>query len=38
LPKHPQGWKDYFTGKHYDGGQTIHLPATLEHIPVFKKN
>ncbi len=37
LPKHPQGWKDYFTGKHYDGGQTIQLPATLEHIPVFEK-
>ena len=37
LPKHPQGWKDYFTGKHYDGGQTIQLTATLEHIPVFEK-
>ena len=35
LPKHPQGWKDYFTGKHYDGGQTITTAVAADYIPVF---
>ncbi len=35
LPVNKGGWTDYFTGQHYDGGQTIRLQPTLEHIPVF---
>jgi alpha-glucosidase len=32
----PQGdWYDYWTGKKYNGGQTIHLPVTLDSIPMF---
>ena len=32
----PQGdWYDYWTGEKYNGGQTIHLPVTLDSIPMF---
>jgi alpha-glucosidase len=32
----PQGaWFDYWTGKQFTGGRTIHLPVTLDSIPMF---
>ena len=35
LPKNKNGWTDYRTGKHYDGGQTIVSTVTKAFIPVF---
>lgn len=35
LPKSKGGWRDYWTGTHYEGGQEISIPVTIEHIPVF---
>ena len=35
LPKHPGGWTDYHTGKHYNGGQYVETPVTKAYIPVF---
>lgn len=32
------GWYDFFTGKHYDGGQTINAAAPYTNIPVFVKD
>lgn len=29
------GWYDFFTGKHYGGGQHVAVDAPLERIPVF---
>lgn len=29
------GWYDFFTGKHYTGGQTINAAAPYSNIPVF---
>jgi alpha-D-xyloside xylohydrolase len=29
------GWYDFWTGKRYDGGQTVFADAPLEKIPVF---
>ena len=34
LPKQC-GWYDFYTGRHYVGGQTIMAAAPLERIPVF---
>ncbi len=34
LPKQC-GWYDLYTGKHYDGGQTITADAPYEKMPVF---
>ncbi|HWD91826.1 MAG TPA: glycoside hydrolase family 31 protein [Verrucomicrobiae bacterium] len=32
----PQGeWFDYWTGKQYTGGKSIHLPVTINSIPMF---
>ncbi|HXR04983.1 MAG TPA: glycoside hydrolase family 31 protein [Verrucomicrobiae bacterium] len=32
----PKGeWFDYWTGRRFAGGQTIHLPVTLDSIPLF---
>ncbi len=32
----PKGdWFDYWTGRHYDGGQSIQVPVTLESIPMY---
>ena len=32
----PKGeWFDYWTGRRFAGGRTIHLPVTLESIPLF---
>ena len=35
LPKQEGGWKDYRTGRHYEGGQTVTTPVDKAHIPVF---
>ncbi|MEO8884715.1 MAG: TIM-barrel domain-containing protein [Mucilaginibacter sp.] len=36
LPK-AAGWYDYWTGKHFTGGQTINTAAPQDKIPVFVK-
>ncbi len=36
LPK-TSGWFDFWTGKHYSGGQTIKADAPLDRIPLFVK-
>ncbi|QST01980.1 glycoside hydrolase family 31 protein [Pontibacillus sp. ALD_SL1] len=35
----PEGekWVDYWTGKEYQGGQTIHTAAELDHLPIYVK-
>ena len=35
LPKNKEGWTDYRTGRHYDGGQTVTTAVDKAHIPVF---
>ena len=35
LPRNEEGWTDYRTGKHYDGGQTVTTTVDKAHIPVF---
>ena len=35
LPRSKGGWRDYLTGRHYDGGQTVTTPVDKAHIPVF---
>lgn len=35
LPKNKDGWTDYRTGRHYDGGQYVTTPVTKAYIPVF---
>jgi alpha-D-xyloside xylohydrolase len=34
LPKGAR-WKDAYTGREYEGGQTVTVPAPLEIIPVM---
>ena len=35
----PKGdWYDYWTGRHYKGSTTIHVPVTLESIPMFVRS
>jgi len=36
LPKN-NAWFDFWTGKRFEGGQTISTPAPLDKIPVFVK-
>ncbi|WP_417940521.1 TIM-barrel domain-containing protein [Flavobacterium sp. RS13.1] len=36
LPKQ-SAWYDFWTGKRFEGGQTIESPAALDKIPVFVK-
>ena len=36
LPK-GQGWYDIYTGKYFEGGQTINADASYERMPVFAK-
>ncbi|HEV8511671.1 MAG TPA: TIM-barrel domain-containing protein [Cyclobacteriaceae bacterium] len=31
------GWYDFYTGKHYEGGQTIQADAPLNRIPLYVK-
>ena len=35
LPINKNGWTDYHSGKHYEGGQTIVTPVSKAYIPVF---
>ena len=35
LPQNPGGWDDFNTAQHFDGGQYVTVPLTLDHIPVF---
>ena len=35
LPVSDGGWRDYRTGRHYDGGQTVTTAVDKAHIPVF---
>ena len=35
LPKTRGGWYDYYSGRHYDGGQTVTTTVTKARIPVF---
>ena len=35
LPKNDQGWTDFWTDEHYDGGQWIQTEVDLYTIPVF---
>ena len=35
LPENKGGWKDYWNGNVYSGGQYMDVPVTLETIPVF---
>ncbi|WP_079476356.1 glycoside hydrolase family 31 protein [Marinococcus halophilus] len=37
LPAHPHGWYDMHTGKWYEGGQTVTVPAPLKYTPVMVK-
>ena len=37
LPKNKEGWMDYRTNRHYEGGQTVTTPVDKAHIPVFVK-
>ena len=34
LPKQC-GWYDFYTGKHFNGGQSVKANAPVEHIPVY---
>ena len=38
LPKNEGGWRDYRTGQHYEGGQTVTTKVDKAHIPVFVRN
>ena len=35
LPQNKNGWRDYHTGQHYDGGQYVTTPVNKTNIPVF---
>ena len=35
LPQNKGGWRDYRTGRHYEGGQTVTTSVDKGHIPVF---
>jgi len=37
LPVNEKGWESFTTGEHYDGGQYVDVPVTIEDIPVFKR-
>jgi len=37
LPVNQNGWECFYSGEHYDGGQYVIVPVTIENIPVFKK-
>ena len=38
LPKNKGGWRDYRTGQHYEGGQTVTTKVDKAHIPVFVRD
>jgi alpha-glucosidase len=33
-----QGWYDFYTLKHYDGGQTVTVPAPMDYVPLFAED
>ena len=35
LPENEGGWYDYYTGRHYDGGQSVSTDVGADFIPVF---
>ena len=35
LPVNEGGWYDYYTGRHYDGGQSVTTTVAADYIPVF---
>jgi alpha-glucosidase len=35
LPRHAQGWFDWWTGAHHGGGQEIEVTAPLHRLPLF---
>jgi alpha-D-xyloside xylohydrolase len=35
LPANEEGWTDFWTGEHYDGGQWIQTDIDLKTIPLF---
>ena len=35
LPVNEGGWYDYYTGRHYNGGQTVTTTVAADYIPVF---
>ncbi len=37
LPINMGGWEEIHSGQHYDGGQYVDVPVTLEDIPVFRR-
>jgi alpha-D-xyloside xylohydrolase len=38
LPENQSGWINFWTGEHFDGGQTIKTEASLPTIPLFVKS
>jgi alpha-glucosidase (family GH31 glycosyl hydrolase) len=38
LPENQSGWVNFWTGEHFDGGQTINVEASLPTIPLFVKS
>jgi alpha-D-xyloside xylohydrolase len=37
LPENQSGWYNFWTGKHFSGGQSIKTEASLSTIPLFVK-
>lgn len=37
LPMHPDGWYDLHTGKWFEGGQQVIIPAPLNYVPLLAK-
>ena len=35
LPENEGGWYDYYTGRHYEGGQSVATEVGADFIPVF---
>ncbi len=35
LPRNEGGWYDYYTGRHYEGGQSVTTDVAADFIPVF---
>ena len=38
LPRCKGGWDDYYTGQHYEGGQTVTTAVDKSRIPVFVRH
>lgn len=37
LPEYDQGWIDFWSGKKFNGGQSVDIDVTLDKIPLFVK-